>query len=280
MEITIKRIAVLLTCYNRREKTLNCLSNLYGQILLDGYDLDIYLVDDGSSDGTEEAVKKQFSKVNIIQGTGDLFWGGGMLLAWQTAVNNYEYDFYLWINDDTFLYSDALNIMISDSEQKQHQAIICGTTVSAQNGKLTYGGRIIGNSRLLQPDKKLKKCHIINGNFVLVPRYVYQKVGFLDPIYRHGIGDHDYSLRAIKNNIKVFIASKIIGECERNSAIPQWLSADVGLRKRIKHLYSPLGLNIRYFFIYEVRHFSIFQALKHFISAHIKLLFPRSDQND
>lgn len=274
MKFTIKKIAILLTCFNRQEKTLNCLQNLYKQSLPKGYKLDVYLVDDGSSDGTSKAVSGGFPEVKIIQGTGDLFWGGGMLLAWQTAANEYDYDFYLWINDDTFLYDNAVETVILDSEEKQHKAIICGTTASAKDGRLTYGGRIIGNPCLLEPNKELKECKVMNGNFVLVPQSVYRKVGSLDPVFPHFIADNDYGLRAVKNDIKIYVASKLIGECETNDTVPKWRSKEVNFFDRIKYLYSPLGVYPRAFFIYEVRHFSIFQAIKHFVFMHIKLLFP------
>ena len=56
------KIAVLLTCHNRREKTLSCLKNLLEQNLED-IDLSVYLVDDGSSDGTSDAIKEHFPEV-------------------------------------------------------------------------------------------------------------------------------------------------------------------------------------------------------------------------
>ena len=60
----MKRIAVLMTCHNRKAKTIRCLRNLYCQNI----NLDIFLVNDGCTDGTEEFVAKEFPKVNIIEG--------------------------------------------------------------------------------------------------------------------------------------------------------------------------------------------------------------------
>lgn len=277
---SINKIAVLLTCHNRYNKTLNCLENLFEQDLPDNYGLDVYLVDDGSSDGTGVAVKDKFPQVNVIQGTGDLFWCGGMRLAWKSAVKNDDYDFYLWLNDDTILYNGAVETMILNSEEKNHQVIICGTTASGRDGKRTYGGRIIGNPEIIEPSENLKECNVINGNFVLIPEQVYLKVGELDPAFPHAIGDNDYGLRAIKEGIKIFVASKIIGECERNEVVPRWRSAGESFFNRVKYLYSPLGVNPPAFFRYEIRHFSLSQAVKHFVSMHIKLIFPIREKND
>jgi GT2 family glycosyltransferase len=74
-------IAVLLTCHNRRDKTITCLDSLYNCLLPSDFQLDVFLVDDGSSDGTSKAVSEKFPSVNVIQGNGNLFWNQGMRLA-------------------------------------------------------------------------------------------------------------------------------------------------------------------------------------------------------
>ncbi|WP_333410708.1 hypothetical protein [Microcoleus sp. LAD1_D5] len=45
------RIAVLLTCFNRKQKTLACLEALFNQTLPADTSLTTYLVDDASTDG-------------------------------------------------------------------------------------------------------------------------------------------------------------------------------------------------------------------------------------
>lgn len=88
----LRKIAVLLTVFNRKDKTLECLKRLYAQLPLDGYQVDVYLTNDGCTDGTPEAVKKQFPDVNIINGSGNLFWNRGMYTAWHEAAKK-DYDF-------------------------------------------------------------------------------------------------------------------------------------------------------------------------------------------
>ena len=44
----MKHIAVLLTVFNRKEKTLLCLKNLYQQTIPYEYQMDIYLTNDGA----------------------------------------------------------------------------------------------------------------------------------------------------------------------------------------------------------------------------------------
>ena len=81
----MNRIAVLLTCHNRSEKTTACLHSLFQCYLPSDFVLDVFLVDDGSTDGTAELVTEKFPKVIIIHGDGNLFWNRGMHLAWSYA---------------------------------------------------------------------------------------------------------------------------------------------------------------------------------------------------
>ena len=60
------RVATLLTCHNRKYKTIACLSSLRG---ID-FNSDIYLVDDASTDGTSEAVHKEYMVMEICFGVG------------------------------------------------------------------------------------------------------------------------------------------------------------------------------------------------------------------
>jgi len=71
-------IAVLMTCFNRKEKTVSCLDLLFRNQLPRGFKLKVYLVNDGCTDGTAEAVVDEFPNVTVIEGDGSLFWNGGM----------------------------------------------------------------------------------------------------------------------------------------------------------------------------------------------------------
>jgi GT2 family glycosyltransferase len=266
-------IAVLITCHNRKVKTLTCLTALMDCIVPENNLLEVFLVDDGSSDGTSHAIKTNFPQVNIIQGNGNLYWNKGMRLAWETAAKTKEYDFYLWLNDDVIVKKEGLKILIEDSKKAKNN-IICGSMQSMQTKVISYGGRN-KKGKLLLPDSSNKECYYINGNMVLIPKTIYETIGMLDPIFPHAIGDFDYGLRAIKKGFKSLVSSDYTGYCETNSTLPKWCLPSVSLNQRIKSLYSPLGnSHPYYFFIYENRHFGFITAIKHFLSIHLRVLFP------
>lgn len=274
----MNKIAALLTCHNRKEKTTQCLEALMSQLGIGiNFQLDTYLVDDNSTDGTAAIVKATFPAVNIIQGNGHLYWNRGMHLAWERASER-DYDYYLWLNDDTFIIDFCIQELIECSKEKKNMAIISASICSRITKEWTYGGYAVRGNRniALRPNGRMIPCEATNGNCVLIPRSVFENLGNIDPKFIHAIGDLDYGLRAKKKKIQSFIAPHYLGFCEKNSSLPKWCLPMFSLKERFKNLYSPLGSSHPYyFFIYEYRHFGIFTAIKHFFSIHLRLIMPR-----
>lgn len=271
----MSEIAVLMTCHNRIEKTLLCLSALYkSKMHTIPLIMDIYLVDDGSNDNTGQIVKNKYPEINVIQGNGTLFWNRGMHLAWKTAVNKKKYDFFLWLNDDTLLFQNAIEVISNVSKIKKDESIVIGATCSKIDNTLTYSGFNI-NGNMIVPSSEIQSIITFNGNFVLIPSFVYDKVGIIDSLFHHAIGDIDYGLRASKLGINSYLCPNFLAFCEAHDTLPKWCLKEVPILTRLKSLYSPLGnSHPYYFFRFELRHFGIFVAIKHFLSIHLRVLYP------
>lgn len=241
------KLATLLCCHNRREKTLACLQGIYDQ----NTSSDIYLVDDGSTDGTSDAIRESYPEVKLIQGNGSLFWGGGMRLAFSEAFK-VGYDYYIWINDDIVLEKDALNTLLNThdylSKNDRPNSIVVGSMRDSQTGKLTYGGWVRVTPwrplkfKLLEPRDIPLECNTINGNCVLIPHSVAEKLGNIDEEFTHRLGDFDYGLRACKVGCSLWIAPGYVGSCSRNPIRGTWLDPNQSLSNRFQ---NKLG-NIRH----------------------------------
>lgn len=271
--MTMKRIAVLLTVFNRKEATLRCLESIRLQKMPSGCSIDIYLTNDGCTDGTVEAVSEEYPEVYIVKGSGELFWNRGMYKAWEVAALK-DYDFYLWLNDDTFVYEKMISCLIENSALKNDQAIIVGVTRSLDHMRSTYGGRLADNS-IPQPLNQLIPIHHFNGNIVLVPRYVYTKLGNLDPYYWHSKGDFDYGLRAAKMGIPMYQVGEYLGECELHPTIDKWCDPKVPIAQRWKALKRPNGMPPNEIFYMNYCHKNLFNAIIHYLLVYIRCIVPQ-----
>lgn len=233
-----------MTCYNRREKTLRCLQSLCEALKESGplpLSLHVFLTDDGCIDGTAEAVLSNFHhpssnthhpthdthhptpKLHILQGDGNLYWAGGMRLAWREAMKEGPWDYYLLLNDDTVLYSDVFSVLFAAEDYcREHfgrEGIVSGMVCDPSDPThITYGGevfvnRMTGRRRLLRPSDKPQLCDWTHANTLLVPQQVVEKQGILYDGYRHGQADLDYGYRARRKGIPVVVTPSACGTC-------------------------------------------------------------------
>lgn len=243
---TSQRIAVLLTCHNRVERTLACLASLTTQVDADGAHLDIVLVDAGSTDGTREAVEARFPEVSVICRGPELFWNGGMRVAFAHAYST-DPDLYLWLNDDVVLDDDVVSTLLATHhhllERRPVACIVAGSTRDPDSGETTYGG-VVRPSRtrplhyqVVEPGGEPRRVETMNGNCVLVPREVAAAIGTLAEVYTHGMGDFDYGHRAQRAGCEVWIAPRTIGTCSRNPPP----GPEISLEEHRRRVTSPTG---------------------------------------
>ena len=280
----MKQIAVLLTVHNRREKTLCCLQNLFKQKLNSDFLMDVYLTDDGCTDGTPEAIREQYPKVIIIKGDGNLFWNGGMIAAWESALQQGKYDGYLWLNNDTFVYSNLWEELLEADEYSfctyQKRGIYIGSTQDPQTGQFTYGGfnfvsKWTLKDQFVYPDGEFHLCQCAHGNVTYISHEIVEKIGILCRDYRHGGGDHDYTYLAHKAGYPLIVLKNYVGTCEndhKEGGYADFLS--MRLKDRIRYLYSPVGFNLHNTLLFQKRCFP-YRYLFVWIMGYAKALFPQ-----
>ena len=280
------RVAVLMASFNRRSLTLASLASLFHQKGLEQVQLDVYLLDDASTDGTEEAVRLEFPQVRILKGDGNRFWNGGMRIAF-AAARQAGYDFYVLFNDDTMLDEDALARLLScERVQKEagNTAIVVASFRSPITGKRSYGGQrkkahgLRIGIRGIDPDPhRAISCDTMNGNFALIPAEIVEVLGILDGVYRHQMGDFDYGLRATRAGYKVIMAPGYFGTCKENGTQGTWRDHTVPLAKRWKNLMSPKGVPPKEWFVFN-RHFGWrwpLYAVSPYLKTAMPWIFPR-----
>lgn len=265
-------IAILMTVHNRKDITLECIKALLNCKDFNIYNIDIYMVDDGSTDGTAQCIHQKYPFVTIINGDGNLFWNRGMHLCWTKALEK-QYDFYIWLNNDTILTTDALVSLLDTYRKTNSNAIIVGSICSSMNkNQVTYGGRI--KNKILPADGEIQKVETFNGNLVLIPAKVSNQIGIIDPYFHHSFGDIEYGLRATKNNIPIYMTPHYVGYCERHDQTMKCFNSHYKIKERFIFFYSPLGMNPKEFFYLNKKYKGIFIAIKTYISTHLRVIFP------
>ncbi|MGW6097125.1 glycosyltransferase family 2 protein [Streptomyces sp. NPDC055157] len=237
-----------MACHNRRETTVRCLRSLIGQGGSE-VSLRVVLADDGSTDGTARAAREVWPDIHALRGSGTLFWAKAMALA-ASAVG--DYDFLLWLNDDVVLDPEALSQLLrthrSLSGRQTGNRIVVGGLRDPGTGAVTYSG-VRRCSRLrrtsfstVPPARVPVEVETMNGNLVLVPRGVVERVGQIDSGFGHGMADFDYGLRARSLGCTVWLAPGTLGTCARNSVQGQWNDPTLCIRKRLRLICAPKGL--------------------------------------
>ena len=283
----MNRIAVLMTCYNRKEKTLRCLSTLQ-----EGWkqsesklSVTVFLTDDGCSDGTADAIRSQgyHFPIHILQGSGNLFWNGGMINSWKAALAEGGFDGYLWLNDDTYALPEFWeDLKAADAYSLEHfgnHGIYAGSTRDIETGAFTYGGfnyvsKVTLLDQLLPPNGTFQSCQAAHGNITFVSQEVVDKMGVFCEKYWHGGSDHDYTYRAHKAGFPVLVLPRYSAVCENDHIGKTRDHTTLPLRERMKLFFSDRGYNMHNALLFSCRCFP-WRTPFVFLSGVIKLFFPK-----
>ena len=206
------KISVVIPTYNLKGVLLECLESIVNQ---DYPNLEIIVVDNASTDGTSEAVRKKFPKVKLIRNLKNLGVTGGANTGVKKATGDY-----VWLVDhDNILRPNMLSVMVklADSDPKigvvvpkiyywedKNMIWAAGTGMNMLTGENIFrGGRDIGQY------EKVEEVQIAPANF-LVKKEVIKKVGLYDDIFYISYEDSDFSFRVKKMGFKIVYTPKAV----------------------------------------------------------------------
>ena len=230
-----------MSAHNRSSITQRCLNSLRSAAeQIPGDRIRVFLTDDGCTDDTVARARESWSELEIIPGSGSLYWAAGMAAA-EACAANWEPDFYLWLNDDVILREDSLVTLLGTATSSR-ATIAVGATSNPDDGLISYGGvklhaRHPQRCTTLAVSTQAQPVDTFHGNIVLIPRDVHDRVGRIDGAFSHGYADFDYGLRARRAGVSVLLSPGFAGECRRN---PERLKFTGGLRGRWKFTQNPV----------------------------------------
>lgn len=278
------RIIALTTCHNRRDVTLRSVSDLVNQKLAANVSLYIVVVNDGSTDGTAEALQRYHPNVEVVPGSGNLYWAGGMRHGWNQSLQYKNFDALIVFNDDIILYPDAIERMLKLHTQLKREGVtahaVAGPFIDSNTGRQTYGGLI--RKKGLWPSlnfhtphvaAKPVRCDTLNMNMALLSADSISRIGFLDKNYTHGAADIDFGLRLTSAGGEVWQLNHIVGSCPRNTCKGTSAEPGISLTERMRRVFSIKEAPPRERFVHCRRHAGKAWFLV-FLWAYIKALFP------
>lgn len=270
-------IAVLLTCRNRKEKTINCINGLS----FNNADIHFIVVDDASSDGTVEALEDaqkflgQGKELTVIRGDGNLFYSGGMRRAMEYARQQNLYDLYVLVNDDV---SFEKGILDKVAERLSSTGTVFVGAMQSAEGDCTYGGVKYTSGihyKKVTPKDDNRECDTFNANFVAIPAGIFNSVPIVDIHYKHSLGDFDYGLAVKRAGYKIEVLPFFAGVCENNTSNGTWRDVTLSRRERLRKKESIKGAPYKQWFYFLNKNFGLFYAVIYSITPYIRILIGK-----
>ncbi len=214
--MTAPSVAAIVLSYDGRDLVLRAVASLR-RMRYPRYDL--VVVDNGSRDGTREALAAAFPEVAALRAEENLGISGGLNLGILWALER-GYDYLLLLNNDIEADPEMLFEMVRVAEGDP--AIGCvgpKTYYHADPECLWSAGGIIrfkesvtrerGMGRLDRGQyDRTEEVDYVNGCAMLVRASVVAEVGLWDPIYHVSVEDADWCMRMRRRGYRCFYAHR------------------------------------------------------------------------
>lgn len=220
------RVEIVAPVHNRKALTLLCLQSLL-RINSNGLDVGIVIVDDGSTDGTSDAIREQFPDVDIVNGDGELWFTEGTNVGVRRALER-DPKYILLMNDDQVFDEDFLVTLVETAERNPrsvvgsllllwdmpHKVFQIAPVWSTRHG----GWRHWQSQTVWTVPEKPWKVDLIVGNCLLVPAEAMRECGLMNSKRYPNFGDAEYTPRLRKAGWKLIVDPRSRVFCQPNTS--------------------------------------------------------------
>ena len=217
LESSLPKVAAVVPIHNGKDETLTFLESM---ACATWPRLEVIVVDDGSTDGSMEAIAARFPQVTIVTGDGTLWWSGATNLGVREALR-LGADFILAINNDNVVEPDFIEPLVETARRYPRSLVTSKMyDYSDRDFIFSFGGVInwyVGeirdrNNRRDRFDfDRTSDCDWLHGSSTLIPAAAFAEIGFFDqencPQYQ---GDAEFSLRARRHGYRLLVEPKSV----------------------------------------------------------------------
>jgi GT2 family glycosyltransferase len=240
-------VSIVTPVHNRKKLTLQCLNSIK-KLNIEGLKIDVTVVDDGSTDGTSEAIRESFPQVEIINGDGNLWFTEGTNVGIRSAIKR-KPKYILLINDDQIFEEKCLRYMVETAEM--YPQTIVGSLlllwdtphklfqVSPIWDTFAGGWRHWHHQTVWTIPDKPWEVGIIVGNCLLVPTKAFLDFGLMDSKRFPNFGDAELTPRMKRKGYTLLIEPRARVFCQPNN-LPKRVSK-MTLSQKFDALFINLG---------------------------------------
>lgn len=236
-------IGIVIVSYNVRHFLTQCLQSIYGSSL-EGINLEVWVVDNASVDGSSSYIETYFPRVHLIKNTENK----GFAVANNQAIRKMSSEFVLLLNPDTILQEDTLQKSYQYMIKHPHTGALGVRMIDGAGRFLPESKRQIPNlwnsfcklfflsdifpkSKLFSgynlgylPEDEINEVEVLCGAFMFLRSSVLEKTGLLDESFFMYGEDIDLSHRILDAGYKViyFPKTSIVhfkGESTKKSSV-------------------------------------------------------------
>lgn len=284
------RVCIVIPVHNRRDITLLCLKSL-DRVNKENLEVKIIIVDDGSTDGTPEAILKNFPEVEVIHGDGSLWYTEGTNVGVRAALK-YNPKYVLLMNDDQVFDKNFLKYMVETAEKNEKSVVGALLLLWDQPHKVFQVSPIwstwLGgwhhwrHQTVWTVPKTAWEVELIVGNCVLVPTKAIEELGLMNSKYFPNFGDAEYTPRLRKNGWKLILDPRAKVFVQPNTT-PQSVKRLSSFREKLEALFVDLKKpqNVRRrFYAYWLSAPSKIQGVIAFFIFFVRLLLGKNIEGD
>jgi GT2 family glycosyltransferase len=197
-------IYLILPVFNRIKQTRQFIDDL----LIQSYqDFHLILVDDGSTDKSDELVRSKLGdRVTILKGKGNWWWGGSLHQGYIFLSDKIAEpgDYVLIMNNDTSFEADFIQKGVDRIKSDEKLLLTANAYSLETNAIIDSGVTIDWNNFAFRPAKSAGEINCLSTRGLLMHLSAFHEIGgFYPNLLPHYLSDYEYTHRAFRKGFKL-----------------------------------------------------------------------------